>query len=114
MKALDAQWTMLNLMMKHGLVQQGWTARITHGGDRILGKCCHGTKTLMLGRKFCERGTIEAVRDVILHEIAHALCGPGEGHGPRWRAKCAEIGAVPARIHDAAYWKRVEETKQGA
>jgi predicted SprT family Zn-dependent metalloprotease len=37
----------------------------------------------------------EEVRDTILHEIAHALVGPGHGHDAVWRAKCLAIGAKP-------------------
>jgi predicted SprT family Zn-dependent metalloprotease len=37
------------------------------------------------------------VLDTILHEIAHALAGHKAGHGPAWKAKCAQIGAKPKR-----------------
>ena len=37
----------------------------------------------------------DEVRDTILHEIAHALVGPGHGHDAVWKAKCVEVGAKP-------------------
>jgi predicted SprT family Zn-dependent metalloprotease len=37
----------------------------------------------------------EEVRDTLLHEIAHALVGPGHGHDEIWKAKCRAIGAKP-------------------
>ena len=46
-----------------------------------------------------ELNSEEAVKDTILHEIAHAL-SPQFGHGPAWRQKCLEIGANPNRCYD--------------
>ena len=37
----------------------------------------------------------------VLHEIAHALVGPGHGHGPTWKRKCLEVGAAPKRCGQA-------------
>jgi predicted SprT family Zn-dependent metalloprotease len=53
---------------------------------------------------FAARNIDEEVRDTILHEIAHALVGPGHGHDAVWRAKCREIGAKP----EAYYGEEVE------
>jgi hypothetical protein len=46
--------------------------------------------------------TPEQRRDVILHEIAHALRGASGGHDARWRAICHRIGADPAREYETA------------
>lgn len=40
----------------------------------------------------------EETLDTILHEIAHAIVGPGEHHGPAWRAQARRIGAVPRAV----------------
>lgn len=37
------------------------------------------------------------VREVILHEIAHALAGPGAKHGPVWRQWAVRVGAQARR-----------------
>lgn len=42
------------------------------------------------------------VRDTVLHEVAHALVGPGKGHGDEWKAKCVEVGAAPKRLKNGA------------
>lgn len=37
--------------------------------------------------------------DTILHEVAHALVGPGHGHDEVWKATCLEVGARPERCY---------------
>src|SRR6266540_1073829 len=37
------------------------------------------------------------VRDVVLHEIAHAIAGAEAHHGPRWRIVARKVGATPER-----------------
>lgn len=39
------------------------------------------------------------VKDVILHEIAHALIGHGNGHNRVFYRKCIEIGSTPQRCY---------------
>ena len=41
----------------------------------------------------------EKIRDTILHEIAHAIAGHAAGHGPKWKAACRQIGAIPERLY---------------
>jgi predicted SprT family Zn-dependent metalloprotease len=48
-----------------------------------------------IGHYYAEHNPESAVRDTLLHEIAHALVGPGEGHGPKWQATALRIGATP-------------------
>lgn len=52
---------------------------------------------LMGGHGLLARGEPAAVRDTILHEIAHALAGHAAGHGPVWKGVCRRIGARPVR-----------------
>ncbi len=52
-----------------------------------------------------------------IHELAHTLAGPGSGHGPAWKAACAELGLEVAQAagqayqpdhFDASVWARIE------
>ena len=47
------------------------------------------------------------VKDVILHEIAHALAGFSAGHGRIWKHFAMSIGANPTRCTDSASFKEV-------
>jgi predicted SprT family Zn-dependent metalloprotease len=38
----------------------------------------------------------------VKHEIAHALVGPGHGHGEVWQRQAAELGIPPVRCALAA------------
>lgn len=61
-----------------------------------MGVCKHGLKRIEFSKHFLN-SPWEEVTDTILHEIAHALVGPKQGHNHVWRAKCVEIGANPRR-----------------
>lgn len=83
------------LMNNHGL--QNWQDDIVGEvlGDtpeeRHLG-LCNFTQTTIYLTKFClENRTVRQIRDTILHEIAHALCGDS-GHSDAWVAKARELG----------------------
>lgn len=44
----------------------------------------------------------DEVRDVVLHEIAHALAGHAAAHGPRWQQVARRIGAKPETTYESA------------
>lgn len=83
-----------SMMQRHGL--SGWTFAFNRA-RRMLGVCRYHTRRIELSRHFVEANDEAAIRDTILHEIAHAMAGPTAGHGPRWRAICRQIGARPTR-----------------
>lgn len=105
-RSLHARRLALKLMDKHGLHDWGFAF---NRGKRRAGVCfyplCNSLVNLPgrieLSVYHCELNPVEVVRDTILHELAHALVGPGHGHGEIWKAKCVEIGAKPERCFDA-------------
>lgn len=52
---------------------------------------------ITLSKHWTPRMDEPEVRDVILHEIAHAY-EPLDGHGYAWKAACRRIGAKPDRV----------------
>jgi len=85
-----------DLMTEHGLDWPAWGFRLTRH-KLVVGRCehhYHGGGMILFSKNYlgmCD----EEIIDTILHEIAHALCGPGAGHGPVWQAMCVRIGAKP-------------------
>jgi hypothetical protein len=89
----------LNLMKQkmalHGL--RGWKANISDKMTRCYGCCNFKSKTISISARWLTepKFTDDRLLNVILHEIAHALVGIKENHGPVWKAKALEIGAEP-------------------
>jgi hypothetical protein len=84
------------LMDRWGL--EGWRLQFDRARRRF-GYCNHRQRTISLSRHLVGLNGREAVRDTILHEIAHALLPPRHGHDAVWRAKAREVGAAPRRSY---------------
>lgn len=80
------------LMDRHGLAD--WSFRF-NDAEKKLGVCRYREKLILLSREHAVNGARDQVTDTILHEIAHALAGPGAGHGPAWKAVARRLGATP-------------------
>ena len=103
-----------SLMARHGLTDAGWTFQMDRATTR-LGLCQFGPKVISLGGAYVESADAAAVRDTLLHEVAHALVGAyvltsagsvvrdrqGRatkiGHGWQWKIKAREIGCSGQR-----------------
>ncbi|MXZ81950.1 MAG: hypothetical protein F4Z15_11510 [Gammaproteobacteria bacterium] len=99
------------LMDRHGLKE--WTVRFSTA-QKKMGECRPRQRLILLSRHHCVNGSPDEVVDTILHEIAHALAGPGTGHGPAWKAIARRIGATPkscAPESDGA--RRLREAAKG-
>lgn len=82
------------IMDRHGL--QSWRL-VMDDARRRLGCCKYNRKTITLSRRHLETSQEADVVDTILHEVAHALVGPNNGHNNVWRSMCVKIGAKPNR-----------------
>jgi hypothetical protein len=85
-------------MAEHGL--GGWTFRFGRS-KRRLGMCDHRRKCIEIAAYYAYFTPEGLVKDTLLHEVAHALAGPGAGHGPKWKAVAARIGATPKACDDS-------------
>jgi len=94
----DAHRLARKLMNEHGLYD--WAFQFDNAIVRF-GLCQHSKRNISLSRKLTELNEESEVRDVILHEIAHALVGFKAGHGPVWQRKALSIGCNASRTHGA-------------
>lgn len=62
-----------------------------------LGLCNHRECFISLGTHATSVNEEKEVLNTLLHEIAHALIGPGAGHGPEWKAVAKSIGCTAER-----------------
>lgn len=79
-------------LSRHGLL--GWSFGLSKT-KRRLGACKHQTKRIEIAEYYARHSPAETVLDTLLHEIAHAIAGPGAGHGPAWKAVARQLGATP-------------------
>ena len=100
MELKEAERMARTLMTQHGV---GRIQFAFDGGKRRLGAThmlnVSGSKIptkITLSRHYVVLLPEAEVKDVILHEIAHALV-PNANHGPAFMAMCRKVGAKPAR-----------------
>lgn len=96
----EAKTLAVTLMAQHGLTE--WQFGFNFN-KRRAGVCRYPSRgkpgRIELSKHYILRNPADAVRDTILHEIAHALVGHGHGHDEVWKAKCVEVGARPERCY---------------
>lgn len=95
----DVQTLGNEMLLAHGL--NGWTFGFDRA-KRRAGVCKYGPKRISLSVSYVMNNPLDCIKDTILHEIAHALCGPGKGHGREWKLMCIRIGAKPQRCYDSS------------
>jgi predicted SprT family Zn-dependent metalloprotease len=86
------------LLGAHGL--RGWSFGLNRR-RRSLGLCIYHRQAIELSLHFIERNGPDAILDTLLHEIAHALVGPGHGHDAVWKEMCLRVGALPVACRRA-------------
>lgn len=99
MRLEEARRLALALLAEHQLIHLGWTFSFDGARNRA-GLCAFRRKRISLSGKLAQKASDAQVRETILHEIAHALVGPGVGHSEKWKTKARSIGCSGTRLHD--------------
>lgn len=94
MDLLAAHLMATQLLTQHGL--RDWTVSFDNA-KRRAGQCRFHDRVISISAALTRLHDEAEVRDTVLHEIAHALAGPGAGHGPAWRAQARAIGCSALR-----------------
>ena len=99
-KRRDIETLAQQLLQQHGLFTQGWTFH-WDGGKTRAGVCRYSNKTICVSRNILDhpRADVGYIRNIILHEIAHALT-PGHNHDDTWQRVALQIGCDGRRCHD--------------
>jgi predicted SprT family Zn-dependent metalloprotease len=100
MNAAEAVSIACQLLKEHGLASLGWRFRFDSAAARG-GLCNHKRKMISVSWELTERNGMSFFMNTVLHEIAHALVGPGHHHDATWRKMALAIGATPERCHHA-------------
>ena len=61
------------------------------------GICRHDNRTIALSVSYVLRAPWADIRDTLLHEIVHAIVGPGHAHDAVWQAAARRIGCTARR-----------------
>lgn len=94
-----AQREMRTLLAQHSL--HAWRFEWDTARNRG-GRCQYGARLITMSRYLVPAMTQTAARNVMLHEIAHALVGPGHGHDRIWVRQARAIGCTGDRCHQEA------------
>lgn len=79
----------------------GWKI-VWNNTKRQIGCCHYNTKTITLSVFLFDRMVDKRkMLDTVLHEIAHVLAGPGNGHNRIWKSWCIKVGAKPERCEQS-------------
>ena len=90
---------MAEALLDAHLAGRGWTFAFDRAVRRA-GACHHADRRITLSRHLADRAEEAEVRQVLLHEVAHALAGHRAAHGARWRTVATGIGYTGSRLHE--------------
>lgn len=87
---------------------KGWTFKKSRA-KRRYGYCRYKTKTISVSPRLLNHASKEQIIDTVLHEVAHALVGPGYGHGHVWKNMARKLGANPKACADGKEYDSYNE-----
>ncbi len=91
----------ITALSAYHLDRQGWSFAWDRARRRF-GCCNYLRRQITISKPLARINTLDACRDTVLHEIAHALAGRDAGHGPAWVRACLRVGARPERCYTPA------------
>ena len=94
----DAQKLARELMDKHELTH--WRFEFDKA-TRRFGATHYGLRMITLSKALVQLNDEAQVKDTILHEIAHAICGHANGHNEVWRQTARVIGCNGSRTYNS-------------
>jgi hypothetical protein len=69
-----------------------------------LAVCIHTHRVLMISAFIVRHAPDDLLRNIMLHEIAHAIAGPRAKHGKKWKAIARQIGCTNLKVYDDLRW----------
>lgn len=105
-KESKSLWLARKTLKRLGI--HGWSVKLDNS-HRVAGRCYHEIKTIVLSRRFINHPTcsMEEIENTILHEIAHAIAGYKEHHGPEWKRIARMIGCTGDRCTKIQFDERI-------
>ena len=73
---------------------EGWSFAWSRATE-TYGHCDYKAKTIRISKPNAAHQQLSQTFDTVLHEIAHAIVGPGHGHGCEWMIIARRLGASP-------------------
>lgn len=99
MDSLSVRLMARNLLDSNGLTD--WTFRFNTNTTRV-GVCKYGPQRIEISERFTKTMTEAQVRNVITHEVAHALVGYGHGHDATWARTHRSLGGDGKRCQSVS------------
>lgn len=93
------------LLLKQHQLWPHWSFSFDRA-KRRAGACKYRERVISVSQYFVEASSLQEFDQVMLHEIAHAIAGPGAGHGPVWRATARKIGYTGGRTLNKEFYSR--------
>jgi hypothetical protein len=90
------------LMVRHGLDGKGWQMKIDKSIKTVVAFVEPTFKFIVISKYFLYRLPLRKLKELVIHEIAHAMVGISAAHGPAWQRAMRILGQVPhqyANVH---------------
>lgn len=91
-----------SLLKTHKLV--GWQIAMDRAKTRA-GATYYEDERITVSEEYARKVPIDMLKNLYLHEIAHAMVGSGHGHDAVWQQKVLSIGGSDSIAHNVTFAK---------